>query len=78
MKIAFLTPEYPHLKMKNAGGIGTSIFNLSKALSALGHEISILAYGQDEDLYFVEDDIHFFKIKNIKVKGLSLILTQKK
>jgi starch synthase len=78
MKIAFLTPEYPHLKMKNAGGIGTSIFNLSKALYALGHEISILVYGQDEDLYFVEDDIHFFKIKNIKVKGLSLILTQKK
>lgn len=78
MKIAFLTPEYPHLKTKNAGGIGTSIFNLSNALSTLGHEISILIYGQDEDEYFDEDNIHFFKIKNIKVKGLSLILTQKK
>lgn len=78
MKIAFLTPEYPHPKTGNAGGIGTSIFNLSKALSALGHEISILVYGQDIDDYFIEDNIHFYKIKNIKVKGLSLILTQKK
>ncbi|WP_142785586.1 glycosyltransferase family 4 protein [Changchengzhania lutea] len=78
MKIAFLTPEYPHPKTGNAGGIGTSILNLSKALSNLGHEISILIYGQDEDDYFTEENICFYKIKNIKVKGLSLILTQKK
>ena len=78
MKIAFLTPEYPHLKTKNAGGIGTSIFNLSKALSTLGHEISILVYGQDKDENFLEEGIHFYKIKNIQIKGLSLILTQKK
>ena len=78
MKIAFLTPEYPHERIGHSGGIGTSIFNLSKALSALGHEISILVYGQDKDDYFVEDNLHFFKIRNIKVKGLSLILTQKK
>ena len=78
MKIAFLTPEYPHPKTGNAGGIGSSIFNLSKALSNLGHTISVLVYEQDEDDCFIEDNIHFFKIKNIKVKGLSLILTQKK
>ena len=78
MKIAFLTPEYPHERIGHSGGIGTSIFNLSKALSALGHEISILVYGQDKDDYFVEDNLHFFKIRNIKVKGVSLILTQKK
>jgi glycosyltransferase involved in cell wall biosynthesis len=78
MKIAFLTPEYPHPKTGTAGGIGTSILNLSKALSDLGHEISILVYRQDQDDYFVESGIHFYKIKNIIVKGLSLILTQKK
>tara|TARA_R110002050_G_scaffold74772_4_gene160164 strand:+ start:68436 stop:69578 length:1143 start_codon:yes stop_codon:yes gene_type:complete len=78
MKIAFLTPEYPHFKTGGAGGIGTSILNLSKALSDLGHVISILVYEQNEDDYFTEDNIHFYKIKNIKVKGLSLILTQKK
>ena len=78
MKIAFLTPEYPHPKTGSAGGIGTSILSLAKALTTLGYEISILVYRQDEDDYFVEDNIHFYKIKNIKIKGLSLILTQKK
>src|SRR5690606_7496438 len=78
MNIAFLTPEYPHPKTGKSGGIGTSIFNLAKALSVLGHNISILIYRQDKDDYFVEENIHFYKIKNIKVKGLSLILTQKK
>ncbi|WP_166963633.1 glycosyltransferase family 4 protein [Yeosuana marina] len=78
MKIAFLTPEYPHPKTGTAGGIGTSIFNLSKALSALGHEINILVYGQNRDYNFIEEGIRFYIIKNIKVKGLSLFLTQKK
>ncbi|MFD0835507.1 glycosyltransferase family 4 protein [Mariniflexile aquimaris] len=78
MKIAFLTPEYPHPKTGTAGGIGTSIFNLSKALKRLEHEVSILVYQQNSDDYFIEDGIHFYKIKNIKLKGLSLILTQKK
>tara|TARA_R110000868_G_C10963746_1_gene768818 strand:+ start:3824 stop:4966 length:1143 start_codon:yes stop_codon:yes gene_type:complete len=78
MKIAFLTPEFPHPKTGHAGGIGTSILSLANALTHLGHNISILVYGQDTDEYFIEDNIHFYKIKNIKVKGLSLILTQKK
>ncbi|MGZ0017436.1 glycosyltransferase family 4 protein [Yeosuana sp. AK3] len=78
MKIAFLTPEYPHPKTGTAGGIGTSILNLAKALSDLGHDINILVYGQDQDDSFMEAGIHFYKIKNIIVKGLSFILTQKK
>ncbi|ALJ04581.1 glycoside hydrolase [Pseudalgibacter alginicilyticus] len=78
MKIAFLTPEYPHPKTGSSGGIGTSILSLAKALSNLGHTISVLVYGQDKDDYFIENNIHFYKIKNIKVKGLSLIFTQKK
>lgn len=78
MNIAFLTPEFPHPKTGHAGGIGTSILSLAKALSQLGHTICILVYGQDIDDYFIGDTIHFHKIKNIKLKGLSLILTQKK
>ncbi|MFL1012219.1 glycosyltransferase family 4 protein [Flavisericum labens] len=78
MKIGFLTPEYPHPNTGSAGGIGTSIFNLANALLGLGHEISILVYGQDCDDYFMDDGLRFYKIKNIKVKGLSLIFTQKK
>ena len=79
MNIAFLTPEYPHPNIVgHAGGIGTSILNLAKALSQLGHVISILIYAQNEDAYFIEEKIHFYKIKNVKITGLSLILTQKK
>ncbi len=78
MKIAFLTPEYPHEKTGSAGGIGTSILNLSHGLVALGHQVIILVYGQSEDVYFEEENIQYYKIKNIKIKGLSFYFTQKK
>jgi glycosyltransferase involved in cell wall biosynthesis len=78
MKIAFLTPEFPHPKTGSSGGIGTSIFNLSKGLTDLGHEVHILIYGQNEDEVFVENKITFYRIKNIKLKGFSRLLTQKK
>jgi glycosyltransferase involved in cell wall biosynthesis len=78
MKIAFLTPEYPHPKTGKSGGIGTSIMNLVTGLNALGHTVSVLVYHQKEDAVFEENDIHIHQIKNIKVKGLSWYLTQKK
>jgi glycosyltransferase involved in cell wall biosynthesis len=64
--------------MGSSGGIGTSIFNLSKGLVALGHEVSILVYGQEDDAFFVENDISFYIIKNIKLRGFSRVLTQRK
>jgi glycosyltransferase involved in cell wall biosynthesis len=78
MKICFLTPEYPHPKTGTSGGIGTSILNLSKGLYLLGHQVSIVVYGQDKDEVFHENDITFYKVKNVKFKGLSFFLTQKK
>lgn len=78
MKICFLTPEYPHPKTGTSGGIGTSILNLSKGLYLLGHQVSIVVYGQDKDEVFQENDITFYKVKNVKFKGLSFFLTQKK
>lgn len=78
MKIAFLTSEYPHPKTGFAAGIGTSIMNLSKGLLNQGHEVVILIYGQDKDETFSDNGIVFHKIKNIKLKGLSRFLTQKK
>ncbi len=78
MKIAFLTPEFPHPKFKFSGGIGTSVFNLAKGLTKAGNEVVIVLYGQEKDNYFVEDGIAFYQIKNSKVKGFSLLLTQKK
>lgn len=78
MKIAFLTSEFPHPKMGASGGIGTSILNLSKGLTAQGHEVSILVYGQKEDEVFIENSISYYRIKNVKLKGFSRLLTQRK
>lgn len=78
MKIAFLTPEYPHKRTGNAGGIGTSIKNLAESLNTLGNDVRVLVYGQDEDVIFIEDGITIQKIKNVKIKGFSWYCTRKK
>lgn len=78
MKIAFLTPEYPHARTGNSGGIGTSIRNLAKGLLEEGCQVRVLIYGQKEESVFEDDGIVIQQIKNIKVKGLSWFLTQKK
>lgn len=78
MKIAFLTSEFPHPKMGSSGGIGTSILNLSQGLVKAGQEVSILVYGQKQDEVFEENGIVFYRIKNVKIKGLSRLFTQKK
>lgn len=78
MKIGFLTPEYPHEKTGNSGGLGTSIKNLAHALTALGHEVIILIYGQKQDAIFLDHKVEVHQIKNIKFKGLSWFLTRKK
>lgn len=78
MRIAFLTPEYPHAKTGNAGGIGTSIKNLAESLITLGHTVRILVYGQKVDAVFEADGIVIQQIKNVKIKGLSWYFTRKK
>lgn len=78
MKIGFLTPEYPHEKTGNSGGLGTSIKNLAHALTALGHEVVILVYEQKQDAVFFDNKVEIHQIKNIKVKGLSWYFTRKK
>ncbi|WP_293870280.1 glycosyltransferase family 4 protein [Flavobacterium sp.] len=76
MKIAFITPEFPHPKMGSSGGIGTSILNLSKGLTSAGHEVTVLVYDQKVNQFFEEDAISYYRIKNVKFKGFSRILTQ--
>ncbi|GGF08471.1 glycoside hydrolase [Flavobacterium limi] len=78
MRIAFLTPEYPHSKTGNSGGIGTSIKNLAIGLLAKGVSVHILVYGQKQDDTFNDNGILVQQIKNIKFKGLSWFLTRKK
>ena len=77
-RIAFLTPEYPHAKTGNSGGIGTSIKNLAQGLLAQGCEVRILVYGQTADAVFEDNGIVVQQIKNVKLKGLSWWLTRKK
>lgn len=77
-KIAFLTPEYPHPKIGNSGGIGTSIKNLAVGLLAEGCSVRVLVYGQKEESIFDDNGICIQQIKNIKFKGLSWFLTRKK
>lgn len=78
MKIAFLTPEYPHERTGNSGGIGTSIKNLAESLTALGHTVRILVYGQKQEVVFEESGITIQLIKNVKIKGLSWYFTRNK
>jgi len=78
MKVAFLTPEYPHELTGPSGGIGTSIKNLTQGLLKNGHEVRVLVYGQNADEIFEDGGVVIQKIKNVKFKGLSLFFTQKK
>ena len=78
MKIAFLTPEYPHPNTGSSGGIGTSIKNLAAGLLAQGCSVRVLVYGQKEEAFFEDNGILIQQIKNVKLKGLSWFLTRKK
>ncbi len=78
MKIAFLTPEYPHSKTGSSGGIGTSIKNLALGLLAEGCSVRVLVYGQKEEGIFDDNGVCIQQIRNVKLKGLSWYLTQKK
>ncbi|WP_245569883.1 glycosyltransferase family 4 protein [Flavobacterium soli] len=78
IKIAFLTPEYPHTKFGPSGGIGTSIKNLASGLISAENKVVIVIYGQKQDEVFEENGIVFYCVKNIKIKGLSWYFTRKK
>ncbi|SDH42906.1 Glycosyltransferase involved in cell wall bisynthesis [Flavobacterium omnivorum] len=78
MKIAFLTPEYPHPKTGSSGGIGTSIKNLAMGLLAEGCSVRVLVYAQKEEGIFYDNGICIQQIRNVKLKGLSWFLTRKK
>jgi glycosyltransferase involved in cell wall biosynthesis len=54
MRVGFITPEYPHPKVRHAAGIGTSIKNLATALVKKGIEVTVFVYHQDENC-IVED-----------------------
>lgn len=77
-KIAFVTPEYPHSKTGSAGGIGTSLYTMSHALSNQGIEVSVVVYGQKTDAIFQDGNVNIYQVKNVKLKPFSMLLTGKK
>ena len=68
MHIAFLTPEYPHPKVINAAGIGTSMKNLVIALVNEKVEVTVIVYGQQCNDFFIDNGVAIYLIKTIKYK----------
>ena len=68
MHIAFLTPEYPHSKIKHSGGLGTSIKNLVVALVEKGVKVTVFVYGQPKPEVFEENGVVFHLISNKKYR----------
>ncbi|MBF4985517.1 glycosyltransferase family 4 protein [Nonlabens mediterrranea] len=74
MHIAYITPEYPHPKINNGGGMGTSIKNLVEALVKKSHKVTVFVYGMDRNEVFIDHNIHFHLIahKNYTIGGFYL------
>lgn len=77
MHIAFLTPEFPHEKVKHAAGIGTSIKNLAISLAREGVNVSVFVYGQNTHEIIVECGIKIHLIKKRDYRFLSWFFQRK-
>lgn len=77
MHIGFITPEYPHPKLANSGGLGTSIKNLAESLLQENVEVTIFLVGTESSENFVENGINFYFIKKYKMTGFTWYLTRK-
>ena len=71
MHIAFLTPEFPHSKVANCAGLGTSIKNLANELVKLKHRVTVFVYSQDSTEVFDDNGISIHKIAYKKHSFLS-------
>lgn len=64
MRIAFLTPEYPHNTLTRSGGLGSSLKNLVKAISQSSNcKVLVIVYGQKSDLEFEDDKVRIVSLK---------------
>lgn len=68
MKIAFITPEYPHSKISSNAGIGSSVKNLVDALVEKGVEVTVFIYQQKTSEIFREDGVTFHLIPKKRYK----------
>lgn len=77
MHIAFLTPEYPHLKTSHSAGIGSSIKNLAVELLQNNHRVTVFVYSEDSNEIFDDNGISIHKIRYKKYPVLSWYLYRK-
>ncbi|MGB8703596.1 MAG: glycosyltransferase, partial [Gillisia sp.] len=63
MHIGFLTPEYPHARVRHCAGIGSSLYNLVSALLQKNIQVSVFVYGQDQDFFIAEGALNLYGIK---------------
>ncbi|MCK0180177.1 glycosyltransferase family 4 protein [Flavobacteriaceae bacterium S0862] len=70
MKIAFLTPEYPHYQTGNSGGLGTSLKNLALQLTNSGIKVTVFVVFQHEDNIFFDEKVKIISVKKQKHKIL--------
>jgi glycosyltransferase involved in cell wall biosynthesis len=77
MKIAFLTPEYPHENISHAAGIGTSIKNLAVTLVKKGCSVTVLVYGQNESTIFEDEGVIIHLIEDRKYRFAKWFLYRK-
>lgn len=65
IRLGFLTPEYPHPKLGKTGGLGTSLKNLSQALSKqAGVSTVVIVYGQEKDEDFKDGAVEIISLKH--------------
>ena len=84
MHIAFLTPEYPHPRVRSSAGIGTSIKNLIKGIQNKEclqlqeqTKFTVFIYGQQERAGWEEDGVSFHLIPHKKYPFLGFIRYRK-
>ena len=77
MNISFLTPEYPHPKIKRSAGIATSIKNLATSIVNKNHQVYVFVYGQDSSEIINDNGIEIHKIAYKKYSFFSWFLYRK-
>ncbi|KAA5822431.1 glycosyltransferase family 4 protein [Algibacter amylolyticus] len=77
MHIGFITPEYPHPKVKQAAGIATSIKNLVVVLVSKGVNVTVFVYHQNKSEVFKDEDVEIHLIPSKKYKLFTWYLYRK-
>lgn len=72
MKILLISPEYPSIR---SGGIGTFFRAIGRQLCRMGHEVTILIYGEHEP--FEDDGIRVCFIRPSKMPRLGWVLNRR-